>query len=76
MFFVLFGINTARSCHLSVLRMNPTEELATKHVFGVMTLLINDYLFSCKFNSFLSSYRFILYYCCSWQELIVFSYRI
>ena len=44
MFFVLFGINTARSCHLSVLHMSQPEELATKHVFGVITLLITDYL--------------------------------
>ena len=45
--------------------MNPTDELATKRVFGVITFLITDYLFSRRFNSFLSSYRFILYYCCS-----------
>ena len=44
MSFVLFGIKTGRSCHLSVFRMNPTEELATKRVFGVITLLITDYL--------------------------------
>ena len=50
---------------LPVLRMNQTDELATKHVFGVITLWTTDYLFSCRFNSFLSSYRFILYYCCS-----------
>ena len=56
---------SARSCHLSVLRMNQTDELATKRVFGVITLWTTDYLFSCRFNSFLSSYRFILYYCCS-----------
>ena len=28
MSFVLFGIKTARSCHLSVLRMNQTEDRA------------------------------------------------
>ena len=38
------NIKTARSCHLSVLRINQTEELAAKPVFGVMTLLITDYL--------------------------------
>ena len=42
--------------------MNQTEELATKRVFVVITLSITDYLFSCRFNSFLSSYRFILCY--------------
>ena len=42
---VLLHQNTARSCHLSVLRMSQTEELATKRVFGVITLLIaDDYL--------------------------------
>ena len=35
---------TARSCHLSVLRINQTEELAIKRVFDVITLLITDYL--------------------------------
>ena len=35
---------TAQSCHLSVLRMNQTDELAMKRVFGVMTLLKTDYL--------------------------------
>ena len=44
MSFVLFGINTARLCHMSVVRMNQTEELATKRIFGVMTLFITDYL--------------------------------
>ena len=42
--FVFFGIKTAQSCHLTVLHMNQTEELATKRVFGVITLLIIDYL--------------------------------
>ena len=69
MSFVLFGINTARSCHLSVLRMNQTDKLATKCVFGVITFLITDYLFSCRFNNFPSSYRFVLM-----QELKAFSY--
>ena len=45
--------------------MNQTDELATKRVFGVIALLITDYLISFRFNSFLCSYRFILYYCCS-----------
>ena len=58
-------MNVAQSCHFSVLRMNQTDELATRRVFCVITLLITDYLFSCKFNSFLSSYRFMIYYCCS-----------
>ena len=40
---------TARSCHLSVLCMNQTEELATKRVFGVITLLITDYLIFLQF---------------------------
>ena len=39
-----FGIKTARSCHLSVLRMKHSEELAMKRVFGVITFLITDYL--------------------------------
>ena len=43
MSFVLFGIKTARLCNLSVLRMNQTDELTTKRVFGVITLLIADY---------------------------------
>ena len=43
--------------------MNQTDELATKRVFGVIAFLITDYLFSCRFNSFLSSYMFILNYC-------------
>ena len=30
MSFALFGIKTARSCHLSLLRMNQTEELANR----------------------------------------------
>ena len=42
--FVLFGIKTAWSCHLSVLHMNQTEKLAMKRVFGVIMLLITDYL--------------------------------
>ena len=41
---VLFGVKVARSCHLSVLCMNQTNELVTKHVFGVIALLITDYL--------------------------------
>ena len=45
--------------------MNQTDELATKRAFGVITLWTTYYLFSCRFNSFLSSYRFISYYCCS-----------
>ena len=65
MSFVLFGINTARSYHLSGLRMHQTDELVMKRLFGVITFLITDYLFSCRFNSFLSGYRFILYHCCS-----------
>ena len=47
-------------CHLS-----QTKELTTKRVCGVTTLLITDSLISCRFNSFLFSYRFILYRCCS-----------
>ena len=43
MSFVLFVIKTARSC-LSVPRVNLTEELATKRVFGAITLLITDTL--------------------------------
>ena len=35
---------TARSCHLSVLRMKQTDELVTKRVLDVITLLITDYL--------------------------------
>ena len=31
-------------------------------MFGVITLLVSDYLISCKFNTFLSNYRFILYF--------------
>ena len=65
--FVSLGIKTARSCHLSVLRMNQTDELATKRLFGVTTLLIADNLISCsRFNSFLSSYR---YYCCYFTDV-------
>ena len=44
MSFILFGIKTARSCHLSVLRTNQTEKLGTKRVFGVTTLFITDNL--------------------------------
>ena len=44
MAFVLFGIKTAWSCHLSVHHMNQIDELATKRVFDVITLLITDYL--------------------------------
>ena len=55
--FCFVRYKSARSCHLSVLRMNQSDELATKRVFGVITLLTIDYLFSCRFNSFLSSYR-------------------
>ena len=43
MSLVSFCMNTARLCHLSVLRVNQTGQLA-KHVFGVITLLITDYL--------------------------------
>ena len=42
----------SRSCHLSVRRMNTTEEGATKRVFAEMTLLINDSLI------FLQVYQF------------------
>ena len=43
MSLVLFSIKTARLGHLSVVRMNQTDELATKRVFGVIILLITDY---------------------------------
>ena len=45
--------------------MDQTNELAMKRVFGVITLLITDYLLPCKFNSFLSSYKLILHHRCS-----------
>ena len=45
-----------------LLRMSPTDELATKRIFGVITFLITDYLYSCRFNNFPSSYWFILYH--------------
>ena len=34
MFFCHVRYKTARSCHLSILRMNQTEEGAMKRVFG------------------------------------------
>ena len=52
MSFVLFGLKTAWSCHLSVLRMNQTDELPTKRVFGVMMLLITDYLIFAGLTAF------------------------
>ena len=61
---------------MSVLCMNQIEEHATKRVFSVITLLIADYLISCRFNSFLSSYRFILYHCCSFTGVDSVSYKI
>ena len=72
MSFALFDIKTDRSCHLSVLHMNQNEELGTKHIFGVITLLITNYLIFCRFNCFLSSYRFIYIIAILLQELIVF----
>ena len=49
--------------------MSQTDELATKRVFGVITFLMPDNLFSCRFSSF-HVVAVLL------QELIVFSYRI
>ena len=49
---LFFGINTARSCHLSVVRMHQTDELATKRVFGVIMFLITDCIFSCRLTAF------------------------
>ena len=34
--FCCVRYKTARSCHLSVLRMNQTDECVTKRVFGVI----------------------------------------
>ena len=65
MSFVLLGIKTDRSYHFSILRMTQTQELAKKRVFGVLTFLITDYLFSCKFNSILSSKQVYLLLWCS-----------
>ena len=42
--FCFVRYETARSCHLSVFCMNQTDELATKRVLGVITLLITNYL--------------------------------
>ena len=36
MYGINIGYKTARSCHLSVLRMNQTEECATKRVLDVI----------------------------------------
>ena len=43
---IVIIIIKARSCQLSVLRMNQTDELATKRVFGGITFLITDYSLS------------------------------
>ena len=37
-------VHVILKCLMFCLRMNQTEELATKRVFGVITLLITDYL--------------------------------
>ena len=42
-----------------------TKNAFRRKVIGVITLLTTDYLFSFRFNGFLSSYRFTLYYCCT-----------
>ena len=43
--------------------MSQTEECATKRVFSVKIItLVCDYLIFCRFNGFLSSCRFILYF--------------
>ena len=40
MLFCCIRYETARSCHLSVLRMNQSEQCAAKRVFGVVFIII------------------------------------
>ena len=63
-----FQRNLATKIFTKNMKINAYQQENDRHFagnFGVITLWTTDYLFSCRFNSFLSSYRFISYYCCS-----------
>ena len=70
MSFVLFCIKTARPCHLSFLPMDQTEDLATKRIFGVITLLITDFLAGITAFSPVTGLSYII--AVHLQELIAF----
>ena len=62
---------------MSVLRRNETEELATKRVFGEITLLITNYLDSLAHLTAFSPVTGLSYIIAVLvQGLIVFSYKI